>query len=298
MYVFVSWSGKRSKAAAFAFRIFMSTVIQTVDCWMSEKDLPKGRPWFDELQKALNQIFFGVFCMTPENTKSQWMQWEAGILSASSEIGVKHVAPLGVGMTKSQISSSGSPLGMYQASDSSEEDVWQLVEDINLSMPERVDEKKLRASFDLAWPRFQQALADATALSLGPDEKIAAPVEPAQRFEEIVALLRDQQRQLADANQKIDMLPAELSARAAAFGPVGLGGASAFARPGLGLLSDAQETSTLGGLMGKQPPTSPSIYRSGREGLFTITPNAAPPTPANAAIPPSSKPKGGDDPSK
>jgi hypothetical protein len=80
MKVFISWSGERSKAVAETLTELLPAILQPIECWISEESLEKGKPWFEQLRTELDKILFGIFCVTPENEKSPWMQWEAGVL--------------------------------------------------------------------------------------------------------------------------------------------------------------------------------------------------------------------------
>jgi len=212
MKIFLSWSGPRSKAVAVALNELLPSILQPVTCWMSEGGIAKGKPWFDQLSGALKEILFGVFCVTPENRDSAWMQWEAGFLSSASALGDRHVAPLAIGMSKGALSG---PLSIYQGTDSDKEDMLRLIKDINnaLSEDKRVPLQTLEITFGYVWPALEQRIAVAIAL---PSE---APTEPkvseSERLAaETVALLRDNQRETAETKAMIRRLEAGLEGRA------------------------------------------------------------------------------------
>lgn len=50
---------------------------------MSEQDIQPGKAWDVELGKALRECKVGIICLTPENLKSDWMLFEAGVLSTA-----------------------------------------------------------------------------------------------------------------------------------------------------------------------------------------------------------------------
>lgn len=203
MKVFISWSGERSKAAAVALTELLPAILQPIQCWMSEENLEKGKPWFDQLRSELNQILFGVFCVTPENWESPWMQWEAGLLSSSSALGDRRVAPIAIGTSKGSIRG---PLAIYQGTDADREDVLRLIKHINLALDEkqRVPATTLETTFAYVWPQLEQRLKAAVALVT--EKKPVIPTDV--RLDEITALLRDVQRTTAEFRQDAEDLKA------------------------------------------------------------------------------------------
>src|ERR1039457_6596951 len=71
--VFVSWSGSRAKAVARSLRDWIPCVLQSVRPWMSEGDLDAGSRWQVELAKKLQQVNFGIICLTPETVNTPWV---------------------------------------------------------------------------------------------------------------------------------------------------------------------------------------------------------------------------------
>ena len=80
MRVFISWSGQRSRALGSALRNWLSKVIPGISFFDSE-EIPKGKNWHVEVIKALRGCSIGIFCITPENLRSQWVLFEAGALA-------------------------------------------------------------------------------------------------------------------------------------------------------------------------------------------------------------------------
>lgn len=79
--VFVSWSGSRAKTIARSLKDWIPCVLQSVRPWMSEDDLDAGSRWQVELAKKLEQVNFGIICLTPETVNTPWVIFEAGALS-------------------------------------------------------------------------------------------------------------------------------------------------------------------------------------------------------------------------
>ena len=70
MDVFVSWSGKRSKALARALAKWLHNVHHYLKPWMSDKDLRKGDRWLSVIGDKLSEYQVGIVCVTPENVDS------------------------------------------------------------------------------------------------------------------------------------------------------------------------------------------------------------------------------------
>ena len=51
MRVFLSWSGARSKALALALHEWLPGVFQGLEVFMPEKDIEKGEPWLERIEK-------------------------------------------------------------------------------------------------------------------------------------------------------------------------------------------------------------------------------------------------------
>lgn len=83
MNVFIGWSGERSKKVAKALFDWLAELFLPIDLWVSFEDDP-GKRWQDILSGKLLDAEFGILCMTPGNTVSPWILYEAGALSKST----------------------------------------------------------------------------------------------------------------------------------------------------------------------------------------------------------------------
>src|SRR5882672_5473884 len=81
MKVFISWSGARSKAVAELLKIWIKSVLQATDPWISTKDIDRGSIWFAEIYGRLAESPMGIFCLTAENKNAPWILFEAGALA-------------------------------------------------------------------------------------------------------------------------------------------------------------------------------------------------------------------------
>jgi TIR domain len=81
MKVLISWSGPQSQYIARTLQTWLVRVIQHLDPWMSELDIGAGQRWANELWKELQDVHFGVVCLTAENLQAPWLHFEAGALA-------------------------------------------------------------------------------------------------------------------------------------------------------------------------------------------------------------------------
>ncbi len=73
MKVFITWSGKTSKALAEVFREWLPGVIQAVKPYYSPDDITKGSRWFPEISKELEESRVGLICLTRDNLQEPWL---------------------------------------------------------------------------------------------------------------------------------------------------------------------------------------------------------------------------------
>src|SRR4051812_15100747 len=124
--VVLSWSGQTSREVALLLRDWLRRVIQGVDPWMSETDIPAGASWLHELQRALADSRFGILCLTPGNLEASWLQFEAGVMWKAFE--ENRVCPFLVGVGIADVKQ---PLGVFQACGSAnEDDVFRMMKSI------------------------------------------------------------------------------------------------------------------------------------------------------------------------
>ena len=152
MKVFLSWSGVRSKAMAKALKGWLSDVLQDIDAWMSDSDISAGSEWGKELSSELQNSSFGVICLTPENTTSPWLLFEAGALSKSVES--VRVVPYCFEIDPITVQY---PLAQFQCVRADKEGTLKLVRSINGSLDNGLPEDRLTRSFEVWWPNLEQS---------------------------------------------------------------------------------------------------------------------------------------------
>jgi hypothetical protein len=163
MKVFISWSGPISKGIAEALHNWLPRVIQSVTPWVSAEDIAKGARWSAELTRQLETTRIGILCITPGNTNSPWLLFEAGALSKTTE--ATFVCPYLFSVETTELTG---PLAGFQASRADRDGTKRLLQTINAATGSTTSltEKQLDETFEVWWPRLESALkktADAHA---------------------------------------------------------------------------------------------------------------------------------------
>jgi rhodanese-related sulfurtransferase len=189
--VFICWSGKRSQALAAALRDFLGNVIQSVQAYMSDKDIEAGEAWDARLTEMIRAARFGIACVTAENRDSPWLHFEAGALSNAVE-DERRLCPYLLGL---RVADLRQPLARFQAKEPNKIDTLALIESINTRCAPPLQLDRLRSAFSKFWPDFEEAIkgiekGSAQAVTTrGQDEKI----------DEILTTVRDLARVRAQA---------------------------------------------------------------------------------------------------
>jgi hypothetical protein len=69
---------------ALVLRDWIPDVIRGVEPFVSSEEIRKGKRWPLELANALEELRYGIICLTPTNVNSPWINFEAGALSGPS----------------------------------------------------------------------------------------------------------------------------------------------------------------------------------------------------------------------
>ena len=154
--VFISWSGN-SRALATVLHEWLPTALHSIDPWMSDNDIQKGTRFFEEIDRALGRCQAGIVCLTPENSESVWIAFEAGAL-ANRVQSAKLVIPVIARMRPSELRG---PLRLFQAAQLNKQDILHLVKGLNsLNLADdKIPEKRLEATFEGVWPDLENRLA-------------------------------------------------------------------------------------------------------------------------------------------
>lgn len=196
MKVFLSWSGPLSHKVACALRDWLPSVIQSVTPYVSSEDIDKGTRWSTDIAQELEESNYGVICVTRDNVKAPWINFEAGALSKI--IDKANVTPFLFKIKRSEVHG---PLLQFQSVIFERNEVDKLVESINKRIPEqtRLKPNQLAKAFDVWWPKLEEALNSIQIPETGDLPNSSDKKDLNQDIlEEILDLLRSQQRLLND----------------------------------------------------------------------------------------------------
>jgi DNA-binding XRE family transcriptional regulator len=187
MQVFISWSGERSGALAGLLQNWLPKVLQAVRPWISSASIDAGTRWSPEVAQALQQIQFGIVCLTPENLREPWILFEAGALSKM--VAETRVVPYLLGLEPRELDG---PLAQFQAVRADKAGTKSLVHSLNSAASDRaITGEAVNETLEMWWPRLE---ADIQRLLLSP-EVTEAP-KPLRSTEdmlgEVLELLRGQ----------------------------------------------------------------------------------------------------------
>ncbi|MGV1009177.1 MAG: toll/interleukin-1 receptor domain-containing protein [Dermatophilaceae bacterium] len=170
--VFVSWSGTLSRRFAEQVTWWLPRVIQSVEPFLSTKDIDKGERWASVLARQLDDAAFGVICLTPDNLTSPWLHYEAGAIAKSVD---GRVCPLLFMVDKSDVNP---PLSQHQLTAFEQEELLQLIHAVNNAAGKPLADIKVEESFQKWWPEFAERVA---AISpVGEASAVAMGTEPAR----------------------------------------------------------------------------------------------------------------------
>ena len=200
MKVFISWSGKRSKALAVALKEWLPLILQYAKPWVSEKDISAGDRWAQAIAGELESSNFGILCITPENLSSEWILFEAGALSKSM-LDAK-VIPLLFGLELSDLSG---PLSQFQALKVDQQGLMDAINAINAVAENKAAEATIHQLVPALWPQLQQKLDEIP--NKEPSDKLMRP--QTEILEELVSqvrgfgkILRDLDPEMTDRDLK------------------------------------------------------------------------------------------------
>lgn len=191
MKLFLSWSKPRSRRLAQLLHRWLPDVIHRIEPWISTDDIDKGQAWMLELANQLNATSQGIVCVTRENFREPWLNFEAGALANSTS--VSRVRPVLLDIGPADL---GGPLAQFQATiASSKEDMLRLVQSLNAGCGGTLDEGRLARAFNRAWNEFATELAEVEGW---PPAKAPSRSRSAEdKVDEILARLRAMERKIA-----------------------------------------------------------------------------------------------------
>jgi hypothetical protein len=157
MKVFLSWSGQTSREVATVLHDWLPYVIQGARPFISTGDIDKGKRWGDALADELKSVGYGIICLTQENFREPWINFEAGAISKA--IDKSCVSPFLFNVDAPRIDG---PLQQFQFTINEKEDIFTLLRSINGQMdPDRqLPFEVLRREFDTWWPELEGKLLE------------------------------------------------------------------------------------------------------------------------------------------
>lgn len=157
MKIFISWSGRASKALAEALSIWLPSVIQQVQPFYSQR-IEKGTEGLRAIAESLESTGFGIICLTSENLKSPWIHFEAGALSKLSD---KRLWTILLNLQSSDVEP---PLGQFQHTLPTKDEMRDLLVSINQHVESPLSQDLLLSSFERCWPEMEKEFDKASKL--------------------------------------------------------------------------------------------------------------------------------------
>ena len=152
--VFISWSGRDSKAVGSALKEFFPRVLSSIQPWMSDEDIPPGGLWKSTLHHQLSKAEFAIVCVTRTNTAAPWLLYELGCLAMQVPPG--QVIPLLFGIESKDVPD---PLNSFQALSANREGLGKLMQAMNDATDGALHPTVLKERFEEAWPTLEASLA-------------------------------------------------------------------------------------------------------------------------------------------
>jgi hypothetical protein len=147
MSIFLCWSGDRSHDLARVVETLVRRTLTTLkedEVFVSDR-IEKGVAWFGSIVTHLESATAGIVCLTPENTESAWLHFEAGALALRLAKEGPYAPPQGEpraedpstprhrlftllhGVTGAALKG---PLGAYQATSTTRPDMTEMIRSI------------------------------------------------------------------------------------------------------------------------------------------------------------------------
>jgi TIR domain len=193
MSVFISWSGREtaSYSVAILLKEFIPKVIQRTDCFIST-ETQAGTPWVETIFKELQSRNIGLVCVTRDNLKSPWLNFEAGAIAKN--VGVARMCPVLIDLSPADVPP---PLSSFQMKSLKREDVLAIFEMINNSRGDQaLSKEELKDAFGARWDEFDSKLSEVLKSS-----KPSSAKEP-RKDRELLEEILDRVRSLGAVEQE------------------------------------------------------------------------------------------------
>ena len=198
MNVFISFSGYRSGKIAEIFRDWLPYVINSLEPFVSSKDIDKGARWNNEITERLKTASFGIICVTKENLATPWVNFEAGAIS--NVVGNSFVSPFLFDLNHIDITHS--PLSQFQATLYNKDDIKQLIYSLNIASGKCLSENHINKAFDTWYPKLDDDLQKVRSESVASNDNEPAKAQ-SDILEELLKMSRSTHRLLGNTDIKL-----------------------------------------------------------------------------------------------
>lgn len=199
MKVFISWSGDKSRDIAEALRDWLPSVLHAVDPFVSAKDLDFGSRWQTEIAEELEGTNFGLICVTRENLRSEWLNFEAGALAKSVEN--SRLVPLTIDLAPADIEN---PLAQFQAMRLVQGDLQDLLKTMNVSCSSPIADTVLDKTFRKWWPDLESEISKISEKDYGtPNVDLTPKRDEREVLEEVLETVRGLARNPVSSHRKL-----------------------------------------------------------------------------------------------
>ncbi len=149
---------------------------------MSESDADKGIRWEQRISIELEQTSCGLFCLTPENLDSRWLNFEAGAIAKTVE--KAYVCTYLYELKPTDIKG---PLSSFNHTTAEKDDSKKLIHTLNRALESQgLNENIVNDSFETYWSRLEEVLA-----ALPPATQKTNPRNLDDMVEEILVSVRE-----------------------------------------------------------------------------------------------------------
>lgn len=168
MKIFVSWSGESSRETAERLGDWAQSVFQqSVETFVSSKDIEKGERWAEKLSDVLQDYNFGIVVLDASNKAKPWVNFEAGALSKS--VSKSKLVPLLCGIAPGDLLDS--PLSQFQSVEATREGLLELGKAINKNLEKPLPDKTLVETFEVWWDRRGKLVCEFRQSGMNPYKK-------------------------------------------------------------------------------------------------------------------------------
>lgn len=199
--VFISWSGEYSHEMALELRDWLPLVIYTASPWVSSEDIAKGTNWNASVTGQLAACKVGVVVLTRENIDAPWVLFEAGAIYKA--LPDRNVCTLLCDLNPPV----KLPLGLFQATQCTKEDVRKLVLSIDAALGATSD-VRVPKLFEKLWPDLETKVKALASKYSKPSSATAKPVYKQEDVVlEILSTVRSIKKELAGrpAEEEIEL---------------------------------------------------------------------------------------------